>query len=186
MISISRSTTSLLSLITDLPPYLKDLRCAAKYKPFVDPQTVPAIIQRAVQNVEGGTCNVTFYSNKLNTTEECENLAKMFVADRRMPRLLRYAVFVTRLRGNAGAVILETANAVSPALYLGTIENRCLFVGLVRKLPDQRVRIASFHFDNAYVRTEFVNIMKIERQKCRQLLEKLPPSIEAFVKTMET
>lgn len=184
-LSILRSISVAFCMITDVPGILKDSKYAVRYKPFVDPLTVPAIIQRAVQNVEGSTCNVTFYSYKLSTIEECERLAKMFVADRRMPGLLRLVVSGTRIERKAGARVLETSNAVSPVLYLGTIENRCLFVGLVRYLPDQRVRVASFHFDNTYVRMEFVNIMKTERDKSRQLIEKLPASIESLVKRME-
>jgi len=180
LFSVNASLNLACCRLIDIPRAIKAHQYSLTYRPFVDPLTVHLIIQQAVRNVEGSTCNVTFYSYKQLTLERLEQIAVMVRSDRRIPRLLRFIA-----SKHPGAQVLEMANRENPSLYLGTIDNRCLFVGLVMYWPDEKIRVGRFYFDNVYVRVEFHKIMQTERDRSRQLEEELPRSFKSLIESME-
>jgi len=156
------------------------LKNQMSYKPFVDPQTLPNVVQRAVQNIEGASCNVSKWSQDHVDIQFADEVKKLFREDRKIPVFLRIACLLATSEG-----ILADMRLMQPFLYLGTIDNRCLFLGLVWYNPSDRTRQATLRFDNSYIKEEFRLIMGKQIEKRRELESVLPSSLEEIAKRME-
>lgn len=170
----------LIEAILGAPAIIREHRLSCKYKPFVDPLTLPTIVQRAVQNVEGKSCNVSRWSREFKEEEDIEDLKNMLLQVPSMPSIVK--VFVKRCDAKD---TMNRINTEKPVLYLGTVANQCVFLGNISYDPNERVRIALFYFDTIYIKREFILIMEKETEKQRVLRKELPVPLEEVIKKIE-
>lgn len=164
-----------------IPEYVKR-GYVANYKPFLDPSTVPQIVQQSVRNVEGKACSVTRFSQKLDSEADAERVTKMFVSDPRMPVFLR---MMASRKTNRGRRIMEMTESSHPVFYLGTLNDRCLMVGIVMYEPYEKVRTGSFYFDSTYIGDEFKQIMTKETEKLRGVMDGVSVAVEDILRVRE-
>jgi hypothetical protein len=157
---IDRRLAYLSMLIARIPVQVKR-DYIAKYKPFVEPSALPQIIQMSVFNIEQKPCSVTSFSSKFATEADAERVLKLFRRDRRMPTVFR------AMAPTASRQLMEMTENSHPVFYLGTLNDRCLLIGIATYIPSQKVREGIFYFDNIHIRREFMLITSkaIERQR---------------------
>lgn len=167
-------------LLVVRPALIPKLKAHLHYSPFVDPQTLPNIIQRAVQNIDGTSCNVSRWSQDIIDAKFAEELKRLFMRDPKLPIMLKLVgIWATP------EDLVRNIERFKPFLYLGTIDDRCLFLGLIWYNPYDRIRQANFYFDNTYIKDEFMLITRGEIEKRRQLESVLPPSLHEIARLVE-
>jgi len=161
--------------LAKIPALVKELKYVARYRPFVDPQTLPIIVQRAVQNIEERSCNVSRWEEVVDE-EHIKEHKDMFMKDPRVPWIAKIVV-----RWASPRDILKNIQESRPLLYLGTVENRCVFLGLIQYDNRAKLRVAKFYFDNTNIRGEFMLIMKEEVKRQRKVESAVAPSLREIM-----
>lgn len=173
-----RVTICVMRVLT-IPILLAERARAVKVAPFVDPLTLREIVQRTIQNVEGRSCDVSRWSEKIETEADAERMRKDTIKDRSTPILLRILAKVSRPRD-----LLEKIKEMQPMTYIGVHNERCVFLGTVLYDPIQRIRRGEFYFDTTYLKNEFLLIYKGEVEKQRQMEMKLPSELEELIRRL--
>ena len=165
--------------IVEIPASFSKQRRVAKYKPFIDPLTLPNIIHKMMQNAEGKSCDVSRWSEKINAVSDVDKIKALIRKDKNFPLLFKLIVKASRSEET-----LRRIKQTEPMTYLGIHSNRCVFIGTISYNPIERVRVASFYFDTIHLREEFTRIYAKEVEKQRGLEKQLPQEIEKLLENI--
>lgn len=170
----------LIHYVLNIPITIRKHRLVCQYLPFVDPQSLPTIVQRAVENVEGKSCNMTMWIKEVREEKDIESLKNMLLKDPKVTRIQKFFVRQCKPKDALSRIMLA-----QPVLYLGTEDNRCVFLGEISYNLQERVRVATFYFSTIYIKREFKLILQKEIEKQRELQNKLPIPLEKIIESIE-
>jgi len=165
--------------VFSIPTILAERSRAVMCDPFVDPLTLPIIVQKTVLNVEGKSCDVSRWSEKIETESDVNRMKELAWKDKKTPFLLKYLA-----RMGKSEDLLRRIKEVQPITYIGVINNRCVFLGHVLYNPVKKIRQGRFFFDTTYLKKEFLLIYEEEVKKRRDIERKLPSELEELIKSL--
>lgn len=169
----------LLSYVFEIPVALAEKERAFFTDPFIDPQTLPTIVQRAMSNVEGKSCDVSRWDQDIASEADAERVRELARKDPRTPFILRLFAMQSKSKD-----LLERIRQTQPMTYLGTHNDRCVFLGHVVYNPVKKIRQGRFYFDTTYLKKEFLLIYRNQAEKQRQIEMKLPSQLEELIKSL--
>ena len=141
------------SLSEDRPFY-------AVYVPFIVSSDIRNIVQKSFQNTQGKNCRFVDYKYELKTNEEVEALKSV------TREHFGLESFIHEIKpAEAKKLIADT----EPILYLGFVEKQFVFFGVTCYSPSKKIRVASFFFNNRYIRDDFEAIMQKEISKAHEI-----------------
>jgi len=152
----------------------------ARCTPFVDPLTLPQIVQTTVRNVEGKSCDTLRWGEMPTTKAEIEGRKRLILNDKNMPWLVKIFVRLSR-----SEEVFRKIQEMRPITYIGIQNSRCVFFGTVIYDPDEKVRQAKFFFDTTYLKKEFLLIYEKEAEIQRQISRKIPSALEEIVERLK-
>jgi len=160
-----------------IPTFFAERARAVIYDPFVDPLTLPRIVQKTVLNVEGKNCDVTRWNESIETPSDVDRIKELTWKDRKAPFLLRMLAKMSQTED-----LLERIKEAQPMTYVGIVGDRCVFLGHVVYNPIRRIRQARFYFDTTYLKKEFLLIFQGEAEKQRAIERELPSQFKEWIK----
>lgn len=162
-----------------IPTILRERARAVMCDPFIDPLTLPKIVQKTVRNVEGESCDVSRWSEKIETEADVDRIKKLTLKDPSTPFLLKFFAKIGRPKELLGRI-----KQMQPMAYIGIHHERCVFLGMVVYDPIMRIRRGRFYFDTTYLKKEFLLIYNKEVENQRRIARKLPPQLEELIKSL--
>lgn len=165
--------------VVSIPTILAERSRAVMCDPFIDPLTLPRIIQKTVLNVEGKSCDVSRWDEKIETESDVDRMKELAWKDKRTPFILGFLA-----RRSESKTLLKRIKEVQPITYIGVINDRCIFLGHAIYNPIKRIRQGRFYFDTTYLKKEFLLIYEEEVKKQRQIERKLPSELEELIKSL--
>ena len=149
-----------------------------EFKPFFDPQSLPKIVEKTMQRVEGKDCDLIRWAEDLQDETKVDETKKLMMLDPKTPFLLKLSI-----RRASSKDLLRNIKEMQPIAYVAVQNERCVFLGLIRYDPIERVRRGAFMFDTTHLRKEFIWIYKEEQKTQRQLERGIPVKLEDLIKS---
>lgn len=168
--------SKLLSSIIDMFQRGRTLVC----KPFIDPLTLPLIVQKTLSNVEGKSCDISRWEEDQQRETDVDKVKKLIWKDSKSPHLLKILARLTPSKD-----LLRVIKEMQPITYLGVQNSRCVFFGHVVYDPVEKIRLGYFYFDTTYLKKEFVLIYEEEVKKQREVEKRLPHNFEDLIRGLK-
>jgi len=162
-----------------IPVFFAERNRAFMCDPFIDPLTLPRIVQRTILNIEGKSCDISRWGEDVNSDSDVDKIKELVKKDHRSPFLLKFFV-----RMSDSKDVFTKIEQTQPITYVGVHEDRCIFLGHVHYNPIERIRQGRFYFDTTYLRNEFLLIYNEEVKKQRQIESKLPSQLEDLIRNL--
>lgn len=166
--------------ILSLPIALSHRKRVASCDPFVDPLTLPQIIQRTLRNVEGKNCDVTRWGEKIGTEAEVDRIRRLTLSDETTSVFLRFFARFSKPKD-----VLKRAKEMELITYVGIHNKRCVLFAVISYDPIRKIRRGRFFWDTPYLKKEFLLIYEKEAEKQRVISRELPSQLEELIRRME-
>jgi hypothetical protein len=162
-----------------VPTYIAERNRALMCDPFIDPLTLPRIIQKTMLNVEGKSCSVSRWGEDVGSESDIDEVKELVRKDRRSPSLLRFFMRLSDSKDVSRRIV-----EMQPITYTGIGQDRCVFLGHVLYNPVARIRQGRFYFDTKYLKNEFLLIYNEEVKNQRQIESRLPSQLDDLIRNL--
>lgn len=160
---ISRISSGLYSLIWLI--YRPHFRWAfIKYLQFPISSNITKLVERAYENVQGESCEVSRFEIKFDSEDDSTRLFQV------IKRSFSEFLSIFPIVEGKSRFVNTLINSRRMTLYLGFVKKKLVFFGSVYFLLNPPVRTAIFSFDNPFTSKEFQEIIDLQMIKNRENL----------------